>query len=165
VAENSTTLLAACGLFCGACYHYRASFYDDERLREAAAQRGREPDGFTCGGCRSEALYVHAGCAQCAIRTCADEKGIQHCGLCDEFPCERLWAFRNDGRLHHEDILIELVNLRHKGPEIWLAEQAESWNCACGESYSWYEETCHKCGAPLASYGPDPTLRREIGYS
>jgi hypothetical protein len=156
--ENLNVLLTACGLYCGACYHYRALFYDDDRLRAEAVRRGRTPEGFICQGCRSDVLYIHPGCAQCKIRACTDEKGISHCGECTEFPCDRIWAFQSDGRLHHIDVLIELVNLRKKGPEAWLAAQAEAWRCACGESYSWYEETCHRCGKPLPSYGADPML-------
>ena len=159
MAKNLNALLAACGLYCGACYHYRASFYTRERLRAEAERRGRDPQGFTCQGCRSDTLYIHAGCAHCEIRACADEKGILHCGLCTDFPCERLRVFQGDGRVHHRDILVELVRLREKGPEAWLATQAELWRCQCGESYSWYEEACQRCGEPLASYGADPTLR------
>lgn len=156
--KDNRVLLAACGLYCGACYHYRASFYESDRLLEEAARRGRDPQGFTCRGCRSDALYIHAGCAQCEIRACADGRGVPHCGLCADFPCERLWAFQGDGRVHHRDILVELVRLRERGAKAWLAAQAEMWKCSCGESYSWYEETCHHCGEPLASYGADPTL-------
>jgi hypothetical protein len=156
--QDHRRLLAACGLYCGACYHYRASFYDDERLRAEAARRGRDPVGFTCQGCRSDVLYIHAGCANCEIRACADRRGILHCGLCADFPCQRLWVFQSDGRVHHVNIMIELVRLRKKGTEAWLAEQQEIWKCPCGESYSWYEETCHACGEPLASYGADPIL-------
>ena len=155
---DNHVLLAACGLYCGACYHYRASFYDDERLLTEAARRGRDPQGFTCQGCHSDVLYIHAGCAHCEIRACADSRGITHCGLCADFPCPRLWAFQSDGRVHHEDILIQLENLRQEGPEKWLAAQAERWTCSCGESYSWYEENCYQCGEPLASYGADPTV-------
>ena len=36
-------LVAYCGLYCGACYQYRASFYDDDHLRAEAARRGRDP--------------------------------------------------------------------------------------------------------------------------
>jgi hypothetical protein len=156
--QDNLVLLTACGLYCGACYHYRASFYNDERLRVEAARRKRDPGGFTCRGCRSDVLYIHPGCAECEIRACADRRGLPHCGLCGDFPCGQLWAFKNDGRLHHEDILIELLNLRQKGPEVWLETQAERWTCPCGESYSWYEETCHRCEEPLPSYGPDPAL-------
>ena len=151
-------LLTACGLYCGACYHYRALYYPRDRLVVEAARRGQEPEGFTCQGCRSEAPYIHPGCAHCEIRACADEKDLPHCGLCTDFPCQLILAFQSDGRVHHRDILVELIRLREKGVGTWLATQAERWKCACGESFSWYEETCHFCGEPLASYGADPTL-------
>jgi hypothetical protein len=78
--------------------------------------------------------------------------------LCSAFPCARIRAFQSDGRLHHRDILIELGHLREIGADRWLAEQARRWQCKCGEPYSWYEETCDKCGRALDSYGADPTL-------
>ena len=152
-------LLAACGLYCGACYHYQASFLNETQLRDEAARRGRDPQGYTCKGCRSEVLYIHSGCAQCDIRACADEKGISHCGLCPELPCERILAFQNDGRVHHRNILIQLAELCAKGEKAWLAEQAQRWSCTCGEGFSWYDEVCHNCGRPLASYGADPTIK------
>lgn len=160
MAKNANMLLGACGLYCGACYHYRASFYEFGRLSKEAARRGRDHDleGFTCQGCRSDKLYIHPGCAQCEIRACADRKGILHCGLCKELPCDRIKAFQGDGRVHHRDILIELEALREKGADNWLKEQAIRWTCECGESYSWYEETCNNCGKPINSYGADPTV-------
>ena len=158
MAKDPNMLLAACGLYCGACYHYRASFYESERLQREAARRGRAMQGFTCQGCRSDKLYIHPGCAHCEIRACTDGKGIVHCGLCTEFPCKRLKEFQSDGRRHHQDILIELKSLREMGAEKWLAEQAQRWQCECGERYSWYEETCYRCRKALASYGADPTL-------
>jgi hypothetical protein len=54
--------------------------------------------------------------------------------------------------------LIQLERLRAIGADKWLAEQAQRWQCDCGEHYSWYEETCSKCGKPVAAYGADPTL-------
>ncbi len=163
MGNETDTLLAACGLYCGACYHYRASFYDTEQLAEVAARRGRDLEGFTCRGCRSDKLYIHPGCAECEIRACADRHGIAHCGVCPSFPCERIQAFQDDGRVHHEDVLKALRHLRDQshdqGVERWLAEQARRWTCTCGEPYSWYETMCQACGRPLASYNHDPTLR------
>jgi Protein of unknown function (DUF3795) len=158
MGQDNLKLLAACGLYCGACYHYRASFYDRDRLQKEAARRGRDSVGFTCQGCRSGALYIHAGCAHCEIRACADRRGLFHCGLCTDFPCEQLCTFQSDDRVHHREVFSELVRLRERGAEAWLAAQAELWRCVCGESYSWYEENCHACGEPLASYGADPTV-------
>lgn len=100
MGQKVSALLAACGLYCGACYHYRASFYDDERLRAEATGRGYDTERFTCQGCRSGMLNIFAGCAQCEIRASADRKGFPHCGLCMEFPCDPLRAFQNDGHLH-----------------------------------------------------------------
>ena len=145
-------LLGACGLYCGACYHYRASFADGKHLLEEARRQGRSTTSFTCQGCRSDVLYIHPGCAQCAIRACTDSKGILHCGLCPESPCELLTMFQGDGHVHHLDVLALLEELREQGPECWLARQAKRWQCQCGACFSWYEERCHQCGASLSSY-------------
>ena len=156
---QNLTLLGVCGLYCGACNHYRAAFPEGQPLLEAAVRQGRQPEGFTCQGCRSEKLYMQPGCAQCQIRACAEEKDIIHCGLCAEFPCDQIKAFQNDGRVHHLDVLANLEELTVKGADQWLAEQTQRWTCACGTRFSWYEEFCPTCGAPLNSYGPDPRIR------
>ena len=152
-------VLAACGLYCGACYHYRASFYDSDKVAMIAAERGRDPEGYACRGCRSDKLYIFPVCAQCEIRACADRHGAEHCGVCAEFPCDQIVAFQSDGRVHHVEVLSSLVDLREKGAEAWLAEQAARWTCACGEGFAWYDITCRACGKPVDSYGKDPTLK------
>jgi hypothetical protein len=153
--KNRTWLLGACGLYCGACYHHRASLPEGQHLLEEAAHQGCALEGFSCQGCRSDVLYVHPGCARCEIRACTDEKSVEHCGLCHEFPCDRLQAFQSDGRIHHRDVLAQLEELQANGPDRWLAEQTKRWTCQCGAGFSWYEVFCHCCGAPLRSYGTD----------
>ena len=149
-------LLGVCGLYCGACYHCCSSLPGGEHLLQRAARQGKSPEEFACRGCRSDTLYIHPGCAQCKLRACADERGVLHCGDCDEFPCERLEAFRDDGRVHHRDVIANLEDLRARGADQWLAEQEARWTCACGAGFSWYETVCQRCGEPLPSYGPDP---------
>jgi hypothetical protein len=149
---NPPELLAACGLYCGACYHYRASFPEGKHLLAPAARQGRPAKGYTCRGCRSEKLYIHPGCAQCAIRDCAEEKGLPHCGVCPQVPCERLLAFKNDGHLHHLPILEQLEDLARTDPEQWLGVQADRWTCKCGTPFSWYETVCAQCGAKLDAF-------------
>jgi hypothetical protein len=159
-------LLAVCGLYCGACYHYRASFSDGKHLLEPAFRGSRPLQGYTCQGCRSDRLYIHAGCADCQIRACAESKGLVHCGECDltdrdlfdrqQLACERLKAFQNDGRAHHLPILQQLEDVKRKGVGQWLAEQKARWTCACGAPFSWYETVCQRCGKDLNSYAnPD----------
>ncbi len=141
--SDSRFLLGVCGLYCGACYHYRAAFPEGKHLLEEASRQGKALQGFTCAGCRSNVLYIHPGCAECSIRACAESKDILHCGLCAEFPCDRIQAFQNDGRIHHLDVVSNLEQLRVKGPNRWLIEQQERWQCQCGSRYSWYESSCH----------------------
>lgn len=149
-------LLGACGLYCGACYHYRASFPEGKHLLPEAAQRGQKQEEFLCQGCRADPHKMQIGCAQCSIRACAESKHLLHCGLCPDLPCERMRVFQEDGRVHHRDVLAQLHKLTVQGPTSWLAEQEQRWTCCCGTPFSWYEEMCRQCGASVASYGPDP---------
>jgi hypothetical protein len=154
--DKQLELLGACGLFCGACNHYRASLPGGEHLLEKAVQHGWKREGYICKGCRSSILYIQSGCSQCEIRKCADMKGILHCGSCSDFPCDRIKKFQCDGHAHHLDIFSHLKDLERKGPEVWLTEQEDRWKCVCGTRFSWYEEECRVCGALLNSYGPLP---------
>lgn len=142
-------LLGVCGLYCGACDHYRAFLPESKHLLE----RVMADDGAfeVCHGCRSDTLTT--SCSRCAIRACAGERGVLHCGLCREYPCEQLKSFQHDGRIHHIVVLDNIENLKNRGPDQWLAEQDRRWECRCGGKFSWYEENCARCGAPLASYG------------
>lgn len=148
----SPRLLAACGLYCGACYHYRASFPESQHLLREEFRGHRPLEGYTCRGCRSDRLYIHPGCVECPIRACADEKGLVHCGECADLPCARLLTFQNDGRVHHLSILEQLDDIKRKGVKQWLTEQQARWTCACGQPFSWYETVCPHCGASLDSY-------------
>ena len=159
---QNRALLGVCGLYCGACYHYRASTPEGGHLLADAVRRGWVAEGFGCWGCRSDTLYVHPGCRQCEIRACAEGRGVLQCGQCREFPCQRLREFQNDGRMHHLDVEANLHELCALGPDHWLAEQAARWTCSCGAEFSWYEKVCHTCGAALASYGPDPRSGPQI---
>ena len=156
-----SNLVGVCGLYCGACYHYRAAFPEGKHLLEETARQHRPLEGFTCEGCRSDNLYIHPGCAECAFRACAEEKDVGHCGLCVEYPCPQLKAFQSDGRPHHGDIFDNIWTLRALGPDGWLAGQTLRWTCECGARFSWYEEHCRSCGAKLDSYGPDPPAKTD----
>jgi hypothetical protein len=146
-------LLGACGLYCGACNHYRASFTEGKHLLDEAAAQGRNLEGFTCGGCRSDKLYMHKGCIECNIRSCVEAKGLEHCGECEKLPCDKLAAFQNDGRAHHLDVVLNAEAIRETGIDHWLSDQEVSWRCGCGFPFSWYESKCVSCSGKLDSYG------------
>ncbi len=152
---DDSVLLGVCGLYCGACDHFRAFVPESAALREAC--RAQNPAFEECHGCRTSVLTTT--CSRCKLRACAEERGIAHCGLCAEYPCAQLRAFQHDGKIHHIPVMDNLEALREQGAGPWLASQRQRWVCSCGMPFSWYETDCSRCGAPLPSYGPRPEGR------
>ena len=76
---------SVCGINCGTC-EYRAS-------------KG-------CHGCRASEGRIFWG--ECELYSCCREKGLEHCGKCKSFPCDKLkeWAAQeNDDRIANLRIL------------------------------------------------------------
>ena len=90
-----------CGDFCGKCPNYQ-------------------------NGCRGCVPQDHGNCY--FVRCCL-ERDIEHCGLCVDFPCEKLSAFVPDDRPgcpagYH------IMNLRARltvGTKTWLQGQKGDW--------------------------------------
>jgi hypothetical protein len=145
-------MLSRCGIYCGACYVYRAMRDGGEFLKDTAERQGVAIDEVSCMGCMGpeEALWVN--CAKCRVRGCLKEKGLGFCYQCREFQersCviyERLTEFCAKRGEDTRGAMTEM----EKDPDAWLKAQDEKWRCgSCGGPYSWYEETCHHCGSDL----------------
>jgi len=92
---------AFCGDYCGKCPNY--------------------PD--KCSGC------IPSFHADCYFIQCCLEKRIEHCGLCEDFPCKKLSEFVPDDRPECPPGY-HLENLRERktmGTEAWLALQRTKW--------------------------------------
>ncbi len=55
--------------------------------------------GVACGSCERKADVDCTGCltmekpfwgGNCGVKDCCEGKGLDHCGLCAEFPCEMI---------------------------------------------------------------------------
>jgi hypothetical protein len=89
--EKSITMdrsqIAYCGSYCGDC-------------------TWKEKTG--CKGCKAAQGNLFYG--ECAVAKCAIAKGVEHCGLCPDVPCETLQAaFDNP---EHGDKGERLANLK-----------------------------------------------------
>lgn len=81
-------MMGKCGTYCGDCEWIEST---------------------GCQGCQANAGKPFWGTCQVAV--CAIEKGVYHCGLCSEVPCEKLIeAYQTPG---HEDHGERLANLRN----------------------------------------------------
>ena len=135
-----------CGLYCGACAVLLANQQD--RLRHAAAEWEMQTEQLRCGGCKSDTHCVY--CVDCEIKRCAEGKQVEFCVECAEYPCPRIVAFRNDRHPHHSIVLHNLEAIRTLGMARWLATRKERWSGpSCGAPFSWYDETCDRCGHRL----------------
>lgn len=138
-----------CGLNCGACSVMGANERGDtEWLAKVAAQEGCKPEDLQCHGCKTAENCIY--CADCDIKLCAEDNGLEFCFECREFPCQRISDFRNDEWAHHSAIFKNLAAIKEKGVEAWLAEEKKRWACPkCGTRFYWYSEKCAKCGTKL----------------
>jgi hypothetical protein len=94
-------MIAYCGLVCTDCEAYHATQAGDRDALEQMAARAREEYGVSgataesaqCDGCLSGGGRLCTYCFECAIRSCAMERGVANCAHCGEYGCARLEAF------------------------------------------------------------------------
>ncbi|MFC2070260.1 DUF3795 domain-containing protein [Chloroflexota bacterium] len=60
-------MIAMCGAYCGYCEY---------------------KEKFNCNGCQLQKGELFHG--TCNVATCCVEKGLLHCGLCSDLPCQAL---------------------------------------------------------------------------
>jgi hypothetical protein len=144
--KNNRSLIACCGLYCGAC-SFKVAYDEKNRAHvlsmPARYNKYKEMPLQHCPGCKLDDQP-----SSCEIRDCVKNKGLDHCGACREFPCDKITKFNNDGVSHHSEVLVNLKQIKEIGEERWLELQEQKWHCECGTKISWYVKTCLKCGKP-----------------
>uniref|UniRef100_A0A7C6EAJ4 DUF3795 domain-containing protein n=1 Tax=candidate division WOR-3 bacterium TaxID=2052148 RepID=A0A7C6EAJ4_UNCW3 len=135
-----------CGIYCGACDTLIAN--EKGEVAKLAKEWKRKPEELKCLGCKTTTNAIF--CVRCKMRHCAQKKKVDFCFQCDEFPCPRLIAFRNDKSPHHSIVLRNLRIIQEIGVEKWLEDQDKRWRCkSCGDKFSWYDRKCVQCGSEL----------------
>jgi len=112
-------MMAVCGLDCGSC-EIRLAPNDGEAARVVVAWF-QEMDwlgesegmaevierGMYCTGCRGD--RSHHWAPECPLlKCCVDERGLDHCAQCEDFVCDRLASFADDGQTHHTEAVERL---------------------------------------------------------
>ena len=140
--EFDGKMLAYCGLYCTQCSLVVAH---DTNSREHVLRTPFESlkqvdlSELACPGCKAEDSL----CVNCDIRVCAVQNGMDCCADCEDFPCEKTLAFRNDGKHYHLQAFESLEKIKRVGRENWFNDYKKNLYCHCGERSSWY------CACPV----------------
>ncbi|MGY5871954.1 MAG: DUF3795 domain-containing protein [Candidatus Thorarchaeota archaeon] len=92
-------IIVYCGLDCSKCDAFKATQTEDLELKKQIAERwtrelGTEftPQDIECDGCKSQ--RISGWCQKiCLIRPCAEERGVETCAHCSDYPCDKIEKF------------------------------------------------------------------------
>lgn len=114
---------------CDLCLLFRSNVEKDDRRVEICnvfrkIYPGYEPNPETiiCDGCSSDKEHPELLDPSCKTRKCVNDKGLPHCGYCDEFPCAIFPAEPS------EDELRQKIEVEH----LWSWEEEklmEAYQC------------------------------------
>ena len=140
-------LLSRCGIYCGACYVYRAE-RDGGALLDEVARRFNVPKSDAgCNGCSGPFEEQWPNCQGCAFKACQRRRSAENCAQCEEVEtCPDYESAVEFTAYRGEDIREGMRRIESGDGEGWLREQAERWTCPrCGYPISWYDNVCRMC--------------------
>ena len=116
-------MFSRCGMRCDLCLIWRPNVEKEDR-REAVCAAWRkmwagyspDPKQVICDGCRCEREDAVRFDPACKVRACVLEKGLEHCGCCEQYPCgifpaepsdeevRRVWGWGSAGWTPHQSL-------------------------------------------------------------
>jgi hypothetical protein len=124
---NSVTkrsLTAPCGLDCFNCEIYEGNI-TEEFKKAFASKIQKDPEEVPCRGCRAEKGCRHLG-LPCETLKCIEDKGLEFCFECEEFPCVKLQPAKEGAdRYPHNYKLFNLCRMKAVGVEEWAEKEAK----------------------------------------
>lgn len=121
-------MTAPCGLDCFNCPVYLAN--ENDQLRAAIAAKAHIPaERAVCTGCRDAngTIAFLDMTEPCGVYQCIQQKGIDFCGECAEFPCDHLHPYADKaGEVPHNTKVFNLCLIKKMGLEAWAEAKARS---------------------------------------
>lgn len=141
--EHGKELAAPCGLYCGVCGIRIAHVEHNEKFKERLTQvYGVGVEEIRCKGCLSDDVFFY--CRTCPIKTCTQEKKIEGCFQCDDFPCKIIDDFPIP--VGKKVILRSVPAWKKLGTERWMAEEEARYVCPkCGLKLFRGAKRCRNC--------------------
>lgn len=142
-----TRLLSRCGIYCGACYVYRAQRDGGAFLEEVSKRFGVPSEKIKCNGCSGPYEEQWPNCQKCAFKVCQRRRGVDNCTQCTDFDfCSDYRQFADFTAYRGENVRASLRRIESGEGEEWFREQEERWTCPrCNYPLMWYDNVCSKC--------------------
>ena len=122
---------------------YIADRDNNLKLKERqAAFHSVSVEEIKCDGCLSDEPFVF--CRTCVVKTCTNDKGIEGCHQCDDFPCKKIGdVILPAGQ---KVILRSIPARRELGTERWMAAEEKRYRCPyCGYKLFRGVTRCRNC--------------------
>jgi hypothetical protein len=121
--DERLRLVSACGLDGGLCSLNRCK--DDPTLLEGLVARGIPRDRLPCAGCRKTTGACPVINGGCDTYACIQEKAVDFCFSCREFPCRKLCpTVERADSLPHNLKVFNLCTIRREGVEDFVGKSA-----------------------------------------
>lgn len=115
---------APCGLDCFNCEIHEKNITDQMRTL-LATNLNRDESEIPCQGCRQDECRILP--EPCATRACTQEKGLDFCHECKEFPCPYLQPAKEGAEKYpHNFKLYNLCRIKAVGLENWANEESKA---------------------------------------
>ena len=121
------TKMAACGIDCNECALYKVTKENDLKAAKALVPWFRSQGWIgekedieavmkkvpLCNGCWdiTDDCFWSCGCGSIDFRICCEERQINHCGKCDNFPCDHYIKWVDWGE-HHKKSMEHLLSIK-----------------------------------------------------
>lgn len=118
---NYKELTSPCGIDCFNCNLFESNITEDVKNMMMKAT-GKSSDEVSCKGCRKQ-----GGCklfsSNCTTLDCVNEKGVQFCFECSEFPCNKLLPCADGSQKYPHNLKVyNLSKIKNIGLDNWVKE-------------------------------------------
>jgi len=137
-------LLSPCGLYCGVCGIRTAYLSGNPGFMASIAKGfGVTQEEVKCDGCHSNNTFIQ--CKTCPIKSCTQEKSLDGCHHCPDWPCNIVEEFSFEAARSQIKRAIPLR--RQLGTEKWIEHEMKWFSCKnCGAQLFRGARRCRSCG-------------------
>jgi hypothetical protein len=116
-------LTAPCGLDCFNCDIHANNITPGTQSR-LSTMFNIDESRVPCNGCRQQ-MGSRLNLSECATYNCIQQKGIDFCYECSQFPCIRMQPIANGLRWYPHNLkLYNLCRIQRIGLDNWIKEEA-----------------------------------------